>query len=146
MLTKIISVAPPVADPRQSANSTPCGGSRGQFVIMFPSISRLFLRWRGAKVYSQTGWETMTGFAPFHPPPLFMLGTGTVRQQKIGSLAGLDCTLAYQFMHDAEIALGSWHLLVTALWCLLHRNAIVNRVVNWVVDVVKVAKCRFSYY
>src|SRR6218665_353726 len=22
----------------------------------FPSISRLFLRWRGSKVYSQTGW------------------------------------------------------------------------------------------
>jgi len=30
---------------------------------MFPSISRLLLRWRGDKVYSQTGWGAMTGFS-----------------------------------------------------------------------------------
>ena len=29
---------------------------------MFPSISRLFLRWREAKVYSQTGWGPWTDF------------------------------------------------------------------------------------
>src|SRR6218665_2724298 len=35
---------------------------------MFLSISRLFLRWRGAKVYSQTGWGH--GRIPPVDPPL----------------------------------------------------------------------------
>src|SRR6218665_3019910 len=40
-------------------------GLWGQFdKIVFPLISRLFLRWRGAKVYRQTGWGTMAGFDP----------------------------------------------------------------------------------
>src|SRR6218665_3681368 len=29
---------------------------------MFAIISLLFLHWRGAKVYSQTGWRAMAGF------------------------------------------------------------------------------------
>src|SRR6218665_3229979 len=49
---------------------TSCGGStdirlRGNF----PSISRLFLRWKGVKVYSQTGWldkPTRTANVPVH--------------------------------------------------------------------------------
>jgi len=34
----------------------------GRQFNMFPSISRLFLRWREAKVYSQTGWGPWTDF------------------------------------------------------------------------------------
>ena len=39
----------------------------GKFDIL-PSISHLFLRWRGAKVYSQTGWGDMAGFSPLDLP------------------------------------------------------------------------------
>jgi len=35
---------------------------------MFSIISRLFLRWMGAIVYSQTGWGTMAGFLPLDLP------------------------------------------------------------------------------
>jgi len=36
----------------------------GKCNVMFPSISRLFLRWWGAKVYNQAGWgPCMAGFA-----------------------------------------------------------------------------------
>jgi len=31
---------------------------------MFPSMSHLFLSWRGAKVYSQIGWEPWPDFSP----------------------------------------------------------------------------------
>src|SRR6218665_3899990 len=39
-------------------------GDREQFNIC-PSISSLFLRWRGAKAYFKNIWETIPGFSPW---------------------------------------------------------------------------------
>jgi len=70
MLLSILSdalkdIASTLADPdiRLGATSIQTLGKGAN--LMFPSISRLFLHWSGAKVYSQTGWEATVGFFPW---------------------------------------------------------------------------------
>jgi len=42
--------------------------------LMFSNIPHLFLRWRGSKVYSQTGWEGLVaGFTPLDPPQIITI-------------------------------------------------------------------------
>ena len=56
---------------------------------MFPSISRLFLRLRMAKVYSQTRWWPVAEFASMVPP----LPTYSIKRHIINDVAAISVSV-----------------------------------------------------